>query len=162
MKNDKNINARTVLEKITPVIEQIVIEKGLIPLEIEFKKENNKWFLKIFLYKDSESITHQDCEKVTRNLDEYIDQLIPVPYYLEVSSPGLDRKLKSSKEYIIFKGKEATVKLKKPLEEGGSKTFDVEIIDYKKPELKVRILLSEEELIINEDNIKFVKLIPNI
>ena len=47
-------------------------------------------------------------------MSDFLDELIPVKYNLEVSSPGLDRKIKSDKEYVIFEGKLVNVKLKKP------------------------------------------------
>ena len=70
--------------------------KNTSPAEIEFVKENHRWFLRIYLYSKERDVTLDDCEKVTRSLDEFLDTLIPVKYYLEVSSPGLERKFKSS------------------------------------------------------------------
>lgn len=90
--------------KLVPLIDNTAMRYNLIPLEIDFTKENGKWFLRIFLYKE-EGVTLDDCENVSRSLNPFLDELIPVKFYLEVSSPGLDRKLKSDKEYIIFQGK---------------------------------------------------------
>ena len=45
-------------------------------------------------------------------LNDFLDELIPVKYYLEVSSPGLERKFKSDKEFIIFKGRRISIKCK--------------------------------------------------
>ena len=49
MKQD--INRYEVLEKITPLIENTAMRFNLIPIEIEFVKENHKWFLRIYLYR---------------------------------------------------------------------------------------------------------------
>ena len=102
MKQD--INRYEILEKITPLIENTAVRFNLIPIEIEFIKENHKWFLRIYLYSYEKDITLDDCENVTRSLNDFLDELIPVKYYLEVSSPGLERKFKSDKEFLIFKG----------------------------------------------------------
>ena len=123
MKQD--INRYEILEKITPLIENTAVRFNLIPIEIEFIKENHKWFLRIYLYSYEKDITLDDCENVTRSLNDFLDELIPVKYYLEVSSPGLERKFKSDKEFLIFKGRRISLKLKTPLEGETEKIFCV-------------------------------------
>ena len=124
------INRLEILSKITPLIENTAMRYNLVPIEIDFSKENHRWFLRIFLYSKERDITLDDCENVTRSLEDFLDELIPVKYYLEVSSPGLERKFKSEKEFIIFKGKRISLKLKEPLEGETEKIFKGEIIDY--------------------------------
>lgn len=128
MKQD--LNRHEILEKITPLIENTAMRYNLIPVEIEFVKENHRWFLRIYIYSYEKDITLDDCEKVTRSLNDFLDELIPVKYYLEVSSPGLERKFKSDKEFLIFKGRRVSIKLKTPLEGETEKIFKGEIIDY--------------------------------
>ena len=124
------VNRLEILSKITPLIENTAMRYNLVPIEIDFSKENHRWFLRIFLYSKERDITLDDCENVTRSLEDFLDELIPVKYYLEVSSPGLERKFKSEKEFIIFKGKRISLKLKEPLESETEKIFKGEIIDY--------------------------------
>ncbi len=124
------VNRLEILSKITPLIENTAMRYNLVPIEIDFSKENHRWFLRIFLYSKERDITLDDCENVTRSLEDFLDELIPVKYYLEVSSPGLERKFKSEKEFIIFKGKRISLKLKEPLEGETEKIFKGEIIDY--------------------------------
>ena len=128
MKQD--INRHEILEKITPLIENTAMRFGYIPIEIEFVKENHRWFLRIYLYSKEKDVTLDDCEKVTRSLDEFLDTLIPVKYYLEVSSPGLERKFKSDKEFVIFNGRRISLKLKEPLDGETEKIFKGEILDW--------------------------------
>ena len=127
-------NKKEILENITPIIENTAMRCGVIPIEIELSKEDARWFLRIFLYSYDHDISIDDCEKVSRGLDNLLDDLIPFKYYLEVSSPGIEKKLKSEKEYIIFKGKSITLKLKKPLFENEDKTFICKILDYNQNE----------------------------
>ena len=70
MKQD--INRHEILEKITPLIENTAMRFGYIPIEIEFVKENHRWFLRIYLYSKEKDVTLDDCEKVTRSLDEFL------------------------------------------------------------------------------------------
>ncbi|MCI1274177.1 MAG: ribosome maturation factor RimP [Clostridiaceae bacterium] len=128
MKQD--INRYEVLEKITPLVENTAMRFGYVPIEIEFIKENHRWFLRIYLYSRDKDVTLDDCEKVTRSLEGFLDELIPVKYFLEVSSPGLERKFKSDKEFLIFKGRRISLKLKNPLEGETEKIFKGEILDW--------------------------------
>ncbi len=125
----KHINKNEILQKLTPLIENTAIRYNAIPLEIDFSKENGKWFLRIFLYK-KDGVTLDDCENVSRSLNPFLDDLIPVKFYLEVSSPGLDRKLKSDKEFIIFQGKLIDLKLKSFVDNIDEKHFIAKIIDF--------------------------------
>ncbi len=123
-------NRKEILDNITPIIENTAMRCGVIPIEIELVKESSHWFLRVYLYSNDHDISIDDCEKVSRGLDNLLDDLIPFKYYLEISSPGIEKKLKSEKEYIIFKGKSITLKLKKPLFENEDKTFVCKIVDY--------------------------------
>ncbi len=125
----KHFNKIEIQEKLIPLIENTAMRYGMIPLEVDFTKESGKWFLRIFLYKDS-GVTLDDCENVSRSLNPFLDELIPVKFYLEVSSPGLDRKLKSDKEFIIFQGKTINLKLKSLVEGIEEKQFLAKIIDF--------------------------------
>ena len=125
----QEINRHDVLEKITPLIENTAMRFGYIPIEIEFVKENHRWFLRIYLYSKEKDVTLDDCENVTRSLADFLDELIPVKYYLEVSSPGLERKFKSDKEFTYFNGRRISLKLKTPLDGEEEKIFKGEILD---------------------------------
>ena len=132
---------------------------NLVPLEIEFVKENHRWFLRIFLYSYDHDITLQDCENVTRSLNDFLDELIPVKYSLEVSSPGLERKFKSDKEFLIFKGRRISVKLKQPLEGETEKIFKGEILDWDDNEgLTFFRFEDAKEMVIPKTNIQSAKL----
>ena len=104
-------------------------------------------------------ITLDDCENVTRSLNDFLDELIPVKYYLEVSSPGLERKFKSDKEFLIFKGRRISLKLKTPLEGESEKIFKGEILDWDENEgLKFFRFDDGQELQIPKSNIQSAKL----
>ena len=96
---------KEIISKITPLIENTLMRYGFMPVEIDFVRENDKDILKIFIYSKTKPVTLDDCEKISRSIDEFLDELIDFKYSLEVSSPGLTRKLKSVKEYLIFVGK---------------------------------------------------------
>ncbi len=158
-KMKQEVNRLEILSKITPLIENTAMRFNLIPVEIDFSKENHRWYLRIFLYSKERDITLDDCENVTRSLENFLDELIPVKYYLEVSSPGLERKFKSEKEFIIFKGRRVSIKLKEPLEGESEKIFKGEIIDYDTNEGLTFFRFDDgQELHIPKNNIQSAKL----
>lgn len=155
----QEINRHEILEKITPLIENTAMRFNLIPIEIDFEKENHRWFLRIFLFAYDRGVTLEDCENVTRSLNDFLDELIPCKYYLEVSSPGLERKLKSDKEYILFRGKNIILKLKTGLDEKEEKVFKAKIIDFSEKEgLRVLRLEDEKEFLISKEKILSARL----
>ena len=130
MQKNEHINIKSLLEKINPIIENTLMRYDFIPLEVDFVKESQRWFLRIFLYSYNKAVTLDDCEKITRSLDTFLDELIPFKYNLEVSSPGLDRKIKSEKEYSIFAGKNIDIKIKNPIDETNDKHFKAKLLGF--------------------------------
>ena len=150
-------NKRELIETITPVIENTAMRYGLIPLEILLERENNRQFLRIFIYSPDHNVSHLDCENMSRGLGDMLDELIPFKYFLEVSSPGLDRKFKSEKEYIIFKGHDVIIKLKNNVEGISDKTFEAKLLDYNES-FGIKVLYENNEFIIPMEKIHSTKL----
>ncbi len=141
-------------KKITDLIEEMTSEfladNGLELYHTEFVKEGKDWFLRIFIDKKDASadeyVSTDDCELVSRFLSEKLDEEDPIAqnYYLEVSSPGMDRILYKEKDFAKFQGKLVDVSLYKAVD--GSKTHsgilvglvdgNVVITDEKENELK--------------------------
>ena len=150
---------KEIINKITPLVENTLMRVGFMPVEIDFVRENNKDILKIFIYSNTKPVTLDDCEKISRSLDEFLDELIDFKYSLEVSSPGLTRKLKSEKEYLIFVGKIVSIK---------TKTNDVfpnykvegKILDYNEEKgVLIEEVETKKEYYININDIKSSNLV---
>ncbi len=153
------VNKREILTKIQPIIDNTLMRFGLIPVEVELVKENHRWFLRIFIYSTEREVNLEDCEKVSRSLSDFLEELIPFKYYLEVSSPGVERKIKSNKEYLIFKGKDINIKLKEPVDESGEKQFVAKIVDFDENEgLTVYTYKDKQNILIKNENILSAKL----
>ncbi len=100
----------TLIEKLaTPIAE----ENGLIIYDVEFVKEGPDHCLRVFIDRLDGGITLDDCEAVSRPLSDLLDEVDPisVSYYLEVSSPGIERKLKKQQDFDRFLGSEVLLKL---------------------------------------------------
>ena len=89
-----------IVDTVKQTAEPIVKEFGLDLWDVEFKKEGSSNFLRIFLDKP-EGITLDDCQIMSKAISDELDKTDPIkePYYLEVSSPGLDRPLKNHKDF---------------------------------------------------------------
>lgn len=153
----EHFNRRELIDTITPVIENTAMRYGLIPLEISLEHENNRWFLRIFIYSPDHNVSHLDCENMSRGLGDMLDELIPFKYFLEVSSPGLDRKFKSEKEYIIFKNHDVIIKLKNSVEGIEEKTFEAKLLDYNES-FGIKINYKDNEYIVPMAKIHYTKL----
>ncbi len=117
------------LEKIRDAAERVARSEGLEVVDVEWKVGKQR-FLRVYLDKP-EGVSHGDCERVSQQLSVILDveDLVPGPsYVLEVSSPGLDRKLRQPEEYQRFAGRLARLSLNEPVE--NSKFFEGRLAGY--------------------------------
>jgi ribosome maturation factor RimP len=111
------------LEKIQAIAARVVSSEGLTLVDVELKGGKSNPLLRIYIDKP-QGITHEDCKLVSEQISAILDVEDPFPgrYVLEVSSPGLDRKLVKANDYQYFAGRRARVVLKEPL--NGVKVFE--------------------------------------
>ena len=140
-------------EKLRPVIE----EMGYDLVEVEYVKEFDGMNL-IFTIDKEEGVTIDDCEIVNKKIEPIIDELNPTddkPFTLVVSSPGLDRPLKTDRDLRRNLGNEVTLTLFAKLDgkkvyEGVLKAFD---------EKTVTLSLSEGDKTFERDKVASIKLV---
>ncbi|MCQ4636540.1 ribosome maturation factor RimP [Anaerovorax odorimutans] len=103
-------------------LETFLAENGYELYNVEFIKEGRDWFLRVYvdMARDREEsfISTEDCEKISRFLSDRLDETDPIQqnYYLEVSSPGMDRELLTEAHYERFAGSAVEVKLYRPVD----------------------------------------------
>lgn len=110
------------MKKLMDTIEPIVAGLNYELYHIEYVKEAGEYYLRIYI--DSENgISFEDCEKVSRRISEALDESDPIEeaYYLEVSSPGIERGLYTDKHLERYNGSEVNIKLDKLFE--GKRSF---------------------------------------
>ena len=124
------------MAKIEDKVEKLVKEKieslGYDLYDVEYSKEGKNYFLRIFI--DSpKGIDLNDCEKVNDGINELLDQAdyIKEQYFLEVSSPGIERILRKDKHLEQNIGKEVNIKLFKK-DENGKKEYQGILKQYMK------------------------------
>lgn len=84
-------------------VEEIIQDSDLELVDVEYVREQDNWILRVFLDKPG-GIELDDCQKVSLILDQKLDEEDPIPgaYSLEVSSPGLERPLKTKEDFLRF------------------------------------------------------------
>ena len=114
---------KLVYEMALPIAQRL----GYELVEAEYVKEGPNWFLRIYIDKPG-GITIDDCQAMNDEIGPVIDREDPIEgsYFFEVSSPGLDRPLKSERDFEKYKGELVEVNLFAPV--NGSKHYEGELI----------------------------------
>lgn len=136
------------LEKIRDAAERVARSEGLEVFDVEWKIGKQR-LLRVYLDRPPEpghpdngsGITHKDCERVSEQLSVILDveELVPggASYILEVSSPGLDRKLIKPSDYERFVGRLAKIWLNEPVE--NQKYLEARLAGYADGIVKVKL-----------------------
>ena len=111
MKIDALVNE--IYEMVNPIAEELNYDI----YHIEYVKENGEFYLRIYIEKDG-GITLSDCEALSRRVSDLMDENDPIKdaYFLEVSSPGLNRTLFTENHYKRFIGREVMVRFTKSID----------------------------------------------
>lgn len=106
------------IEKIEEVVKPITTELSYELYYVEYIKENGEFYLRIYIDKEEGRISLDDCATVSRRVSEILDVQDPIEdaYYLEVSSPGLNRGLYTEEHFKRFIGSEVLIKLTKSVD----------------------------------------------
>ena len=103
-------------DRVRGLIREVIEGQGYELVDVEFKGTGKNSLLRIFIDAPA-GISHGDCELVSEQVGTVLDveDLIPSSYTLEVSSPGLERKLVKESDYTRFGGKLARIQTRIPL-----------------------------------------------
>ncbi len=104
------------VEKIRSIAHRVATSEGLSLLDVELKGASANPLLRVYIDKPG-GVTHSDCQLVSEQLSVILDVEDPFPasYTLEVSSPGLDRKLVKPSDYEHFVGRKARLVMREPV-----------------------------------------------
>ncbi len=152
-------------QKLTDKIYEMALplaqQHGLDIYEVEYKKEGSDYVLRVILDTkpdgESEYVSINDCEEVSRSLSDLLDIDDPVKeaYMLEVTSPGLDRPLKKDEDFVRFRGRQVDIGLYKAV--NGSKVVTGELVGKVGGIITIK-LPNGSEYAAKEDEVSSVKL----
>lgn len=121
----RELKAGVDLARVRAVIAPVLSAHGVVLVDLEWTTERTGWTLRITLEREGArdkfgGVTLEDCADVSRDVSSVLDveDVIAARYNLEVSSPGLDRPLRSREEFRRFEGEVAKVKLTEPAPDG--------------------------------------------
>lgn len=106
------------LKQIEAAVEPLLAREAVELVDLRFLRDGGRWILRFYLDKQG-GITLNDCEQLSYRIGGLLDlqpDLVPGPYNLEISSPGLDRVLKKERDFARFSGHRAKIRLKLPRE----------------------------------------------
>jgi ribosome maturation factor RimP len=109
---------QTWIERLNELARRTCEREGLEVWEVEVLGGGKNRIVRVFIDKP-EGVTHADCELVSQQLGTVLDVEDVVPgqsYHLEVSSPGVERKLRSVQDFDRFRGQKARIALLQPLD----------------------------------------------
>ncbi len=114
-------------QRVEEYADRLVPSLGMELVEVQFREEGGQLVLRVFVDCD-QGMTVDRCAEVSRALSDYLDveDFIDVSYTLEVSSPGVERSLKSLADFERFAGRKARLKMMAPV--AGQKVFVGNII----------------------------------
>lgn len=105
----------SITEKIYEMANPMAQELGLALVDVEWVKEGGRQYLRAYIDKPG-GVSHADCKAFSHVLGEALDteDVVPSAYVLEVSSPGLERILKTERDFAYFKGSRVEVRTRPP------------------------------------------------
>jgi ribosome maturation factor RimP len=112
------------IERVREIAAQVGASSGVEVVEVDMRGSGNARMLRVFIDKPG-GVTHEDCANISRELSTILDVEDAVPggsYVLEVSSPGLDRKLSRPADFERFTGSRIKLTTRTPV--NGNKHFE--------------------------------------
>jgi ribosome maturation factor RimP len=122
---EQHIKGGVDLSRVRAALGPVLSAHGVSLVDLEWTTDRAGWTLRVTIERpgsleDGGGVTLEDCAEVSRDSSAVLDveDLIPQHYHLEVSSPGLDRPLRTEDEFARFTGRLVKVKLSKPAPDG--------------------------------------------
>ena len=104
-------------DAVEAIVQELLKDQDVIELvDVEYVKEHD-WYLRVYIDKEG-GIDIEDCQALSEKLEEVLDKgdVVPDSYILEVSSPGIDRPLRTEQHFARYAGQQAVVKLAHPID----------------------------------------------
>ena len=136
-------------KRVWELAEPIAVQEDCFIYDIEYVKEGGVWFLRVYIDKDG-GVSLDECEVVSRALSTALDKADPIQqnYYLEVSSPGIERKLKTKEHFDRYIGETIDIGLYKAINK--SKQLTGKLISFEDDIITVEVDGESFELSLKE------------
>ena len=141
------------LDRVREIAERVAASSGLEVVEVEFRGSGKARMLRVFLDKPGAAsgdplagVTHGDCANFSREFGTILDveDAIPGSYTLEVSSPGLDRKLTKAADFERFTGSRVKLTTRNPV--NNNRYFEGRLESFRDGRLTLDLSVCEPEV----------------
>lgn len=139
-------------ERIEPYLQDLNLEL----VDIEYVREGGYNFLRVYVENLKNETTLDDCVALSTKIDSIVDDMIDDKFYLEVSTPGLERKLKREKDFLRFLGRVINVKTRSNID--NKKRFEGELKNFKENVVYIKDNMNDEIVEIPLEKIKEARL----
>ncbi|MFZ0861988.1 MAG: ribosome maturation factor RimP [Candidatus Sulfotelmatobacter sp.] len=170
------------VERVREIAERVAASSGLEIVEIEFLGGGKARMLRVFLDKPAAGadplagVTHEDCANFSREFGTILDveDVMPGSYTLEVSSPGLDRKLIKAADFTRFTGSRMKLSTRQPVGVNNNRHFEGRLESFKDGRLTLDLSVAShksrkkmgtaagEKIEIDFSNVEKANLVPEI
>ena len=156
------------IEQVREVAERVAASSGLEVVEVELRGGGKARMLRIVIDKPA-GVTHEDCAAVSREVGTILDveDAVPGSYTLEVSSPGLDRKLVRPADYVRFTGSLVRLTTRQPV--NGNRHFEGRLENFRDGRVTLEVgasrkkqVAAAQKLEIELGNVEKANLVPEI
>ena len=146
-------------ERVENLLQKKIEELGYKLYDVQYVKEGQNYFLRVYIEKENGSIDLNDCEKVNDGINDLLDtaDYIKEQYFLEVSSTGVEKVLRKDKHLAENIGVEVEVNLFKPINK--QKEFVGILENFNDDEITLKV--QENEIKLNRKDISQIKTIYN-
>lgn len=110
-------NNNQIVEKITKIVNPFIEAMNLSLVDVEYIQDGGYWYVRIFIENLNGDLDIEDCSRLSSKIEDKIEELIEHKFFLEVSSPGLERPLKKLEDYVRFVGEKIVLHLKHKLDD---------------------------------------------
>lgn len=150
-------------DRIRLIAERVVADMGGEVVDVDFLGAGQQRLLRVFLDKPA-GITHQDCEMVSRQLSAILDAEDVIPgsgrYTLEVSSPGLDRRLVKREDFLRFAGRKVRLQMRPRAGSTARRRYSGVLLGCAGERVRVCLAESGEEVEFAREEIERANLVP--
>jgi ribosome maturation factor RimP len=142
------------VEQVRAIAERVAASSGLEVVEVEFRGGGKSRMLRIFIDKPG-GVTHEDCANLSREVGTILDveDAIPGSYVLEVSSPGLDRKLVRPQDYERFIGSRVKLTTREPV--NGNRHFQGRLESFRDGRLTLDLTMAGKKQAAAPERVEF-------
>jgi ribosome maturation factor RimP len=164
------------LDQISQLAESVAQPLGLCIVDVKFGQQGKRRTLEVTIHRQSGSVSLDDCEQVSRRLEQLLDDaaatngpIVEGAYLLEVQSPGIDRQLKTEREFRSFVGQKVLVQAKQQVADLGSR-FTATLVGLSEGKLTLmharsvekKVETTQEQLTLEVSNLAQVRLHPDL